>query len=87
MTFVWVHAWASTDVLRRDEYPGMTGMPRDGDPCSMPGCPIRFQAGEWAVAVIEVPREDRAVAAWGEAWCGYEHPTHRTWRDGKVENP
>lgn len=80
-THVFVHAWAETDVLARDEYPGMTGMPRDGDACRVDGCDELLRAGERAVAVIEVPRERRLRDA-GEAWCGYEHPLHVTWRDG-----
>jgi hypothetical protein len=80
-THVIVHAWAETDVLAKDEYPGVTGMPRDGDECCFPYCTERMRAGDRAVAIIEVPREER-VHPMGEAWVGYEHPLHVTWRDG-----
>lgn len=77
-THVYVHAWASTDVLARDEHPGMVGMPRAGDECAVDGCDERLRAGERAVAVIEYPgRVDGR-----ERWCGETHDLHRTWRDG-----
>ena len=80
-THVWVHAWASTTVVGRDEHPDQKGMPRDGDPCSVPGCAVALIAGEEAVACIEV--NEPAVESWGQtAWCGYDHPTHKTWHDG-----
>lgn len=82
-THVLVHAWAETDVLATDEHPEMTGMPRAGDPCSYPGCDETLSAGERAVAVIEVDRAERAIPARGEAWVGYEHPLHHTWKDGE----
>lgn len=81
-THVLVHAWASTSVIGRDEHPEMTGMPRDGDPCSIAGCHEPLRKGEEAIAPIELERDDRAVESWGEPWCGYDHPTHKTWRDG-----
>ncbi len=80
-TYVWVHAWAETDTVARD-HPGLPGQPRHGDPCSMPGCSERLREGERVVAVVEIERDDRAVPERGEAWIGYEHPTHRTWYDG-----
>lgn len=78
-----VHAWAETDVLGTVEHPEMTGMPRHGDMCCLPGCYETLVAGERAVAVIEVERADRIEAERGEAWVGYEHPLHRTWKDGQ----
>ena len=81
-THVIVHAWAETDVLAKDEHPGMKGMPRDGDECLIPGCDERLRAGERVVAVIEVPRSARLRDA-GEAWCGMTHPLHRTWTDSR----
>lgn len=74
-THVIVHSWAQTDVLKRDEYPDMKGMPRDGDECCVPGCEELLKAGELAVAVIEVPRELR-LREYGEAWVGYCHDLH-----------
>lgn len=80
-TFVYLHAWAETDVLAKDEHPSMTGMPRDGDRCTFPYCTESLRAGERAFAVIEVTREARIRDA-GEAWVGERHPLHRIWKDG-----
>lgn len=80
-THVYVHAWAETDVLAKDEHPKMRGMPRDGDACCFPHCQQLLRAGERAVAVTEIDRDNR-LRDQGEAWIGFHHDLHRTWRDG-----
>lgn len=69
------HAWASTEVMPKD-HEGLAGMPRDGDPCSFPGCLKVLREGEIAVAVNEVPHAERLIEERSEAWIGQRHPTH-----------